>query len=150
MEDTTMIEIETIALRDDPLLIERLAREHDRADRAAARVLGAVAHYYRLSPAALTGRGRTGEVAEARQMVMYLMRQGIRWAMARRDADGAFHLAMEPYPYEQIAHHLGRDHSTVMHGWRVIARRRRACKDVAYTVRALIAELSRPSRRTAA
>ncbi|MGQ9571650.1 MAG: chromosomal replication initiator protein DnaA [Dehalococcoidia bacterium] len=66
-------------------------------------VLNAVCHYFDLRPEALTGRGRTREIAEARQIAMYLLREDAH----QRVTDIARFLG-------------GRDHSTIIYGLRKV------------------------------
>lgn len=139
---------ETWTTRDDPALARRLEAEHARADRIAERVVRAVAAYYTLSPDTLLAKDRTREVTEARQVAMYLMRLGIRWATVARAEGGALRIMAGPFPFERIAHHLRRDHSTVLYGWRTVDRKRREDHTIAYIVETIAAELRRP-RRTA-
>ncbi len=69
-----------------------------------SQIVAAVADFYRLEEDVLIQRGRTKEVAAARQMAMYL---------AREETDASL---------PQIGEALGgRDHTTVMHGWEKIA-----------------------------
>ena len=67
-------------------------------------IIGAVARYFNLSTAALSGPSRAKPAAEARHFTMYLLRE-----------DGQLSL-------KQIGHLLGnRDHSTIIHGCRKIS-----------------------------
>lgn len=76
------------------------------AELTVEQIIEDVAEYYRLDKYVLTGRGRSKEVAAARQMAMYLA----------REETGA--------SLPQIGEALGgRDHTTVMHGWEKIASR---------------------------
>lgn len=64
-----------------------------------ARTVERVAAYFGMTPADLTGRRRTADVAHARQVAMYLLREENRLSLPA------------------IGEHLGgRDHSTVSHG----------------------------------
>ncbi len=75
-----------------------------RAELTVDQIILVVARFYNLDKEVLTGRGRTKEVAAARQMAMYL---------AREETDASL---------PQIGEALGgRDHTTVMHGWEKIA-----------------------------
>jgi hypothetical protein len=73
----------------------------------ARRIRRAVAHHYGLRPAQLSAPGRHKELAEARQVAMYLMRTELCWPTW--SGNGAF-------PLTRIAALLGRDHATVAHG----------------------------------
>lgn len=74
------------------------------AELTVAQIIDAVAKFYRMDPDTLTGRGRSKEIAAARQMAMYLA----------REETGA--------SLPQIGEALGgRDHTTVMYGWEKIA-----------------------------
>ena len=75
-----------------------------RAELTIDQIIAVVARYYNLDKSVLIGRGRTKDVAFARQMAMYL---------AREETDASL---------PQIGEALGgRDHTTVMHGWEKIA-----------------------------
>ena len=75
-----------------------------RAELTVGKIINIVAQFYKLDGEVLIGRGRTKEVAAARQMAMYL---------AREETDASL---------PQIGEALGgRDHTTVMHGWEKIA-----------------------------
>jgi chromosomal replication initiator protein len=74
------------------------------AELTVEQIILAVAQFYHLDKSILTGRDRSKDVAEARQMAMYLA----------REETGA--------SLPQIGEALGsRDHTTVMHGWEKIA-----------------------------
>jgi chromosomal replication initiator protein len=74
------------------------------AELTVEQIIEDVANYYRLDKEVLVARGRSKEVAAARQMAMYLA----------REETGA--------SLPQIGEALGgRDHTTVMHGWEKIA-----------------------------
>ncbi len=74
------------------------------AELTVAQIIEAVAKFYRMDAETLTGRGRSKEIAAARQMAMYLA----------REETGA--------SLPQIGEALGgRDHTTVMYGWEKIA-----------------------------
>ena len=67
-------------------------------------IIIAVSKFYRMDPSIITGRGRSKDVAAARQMAMYLAREETGASLPQiGDAIG------------------GRDHTTVMHGWEKIA-----------------------------
>lgn len=75
-----------------------------RSELTIEQIISVVARYYKLDEEVLVGRGRTKDVAAARQMAMYL---------AREETDASL---------PQIGQALGgRDHTTVMHGWEKIA-----------------------------
>ncbi len=75
-----------------------------RSELTVAQIISAVANFYHLEEAVLIGRGRTKEVAAARQMAMYL---------GREETDASL---------PQIGEALGgRDHTTILHGWEKIA-----------------------------
>ncbi|MEW5956949.1 MAG: chromosomal replication initiator protein DnaA [Chloroflexota bacterium] len=75
-----------------------------RAELTVEQIIAVVARFYNLDEDVLISRGRTKEVAAARQMAMYL---------AREETDASL---------PQIGEALGkRDHTTVMHGWEKIA-----------------------------
>jgi chromosomal replication initiator protein len=85
------IELATAALQD---VVSR------QAELTVDQIISAVAKFYRLREEILTGRGRSKEVAAARQMAMYLA----------REETGA--------SLPQIGEVLGgRDHTTILHGW---------------------------------
>lgn len=89
------LELATTALQD---IVSR------QSELTVSQIIAAVANYYRLDEETLIRRGRTKEVAAARQMAMYL---------AREETDASL---------PQIGEALGgRDHTTVMHGWEKIA-----------------------------
>lgn len=72
---------------------------------ALTRALGAVCEVYGLEPRQVLGKARTGLVSEARQTLFYVMKIVIGWS------------------YPDIARYAGKDHTTVMHGVRVTAKR---------------------------
>jgi chromosomal replication initiator protein len=75
-----------------------------RSELSVAQIIAVVGRFYRQDVSVLLGRGRTKDVAFARQMAMYL---------AREETDASL---------PQIGEALGgRDHTTVMHGWEKIA-----------------------------
>ncbi len=75
-----------------------------RTELTVEQIVEVVARYYGLDKSVLIGRGRTKDVAFARQMAMYL---------AREETDASL---------PQIGDTLGgRDHTTIMHGWEKIA-----------------------------
>lgn len=89
------IELATAALQD---IVSR------QAELTVAEIITAVANYYSIEAEVLIERGRSKEVAAARQMAMYLA----------REETGA--------SLPQIGESLGgRDHTTVMYGWEKIA-----------------------------
>lgn len=85
---------------------QRPAETHDA--RMVRLFVAAVAGEYGLPPAVLLGQGRTAEMAEARQVLYYLL---------MTDAD---------LTCVAVARAVGRDHSTVLHGRAVVRQRRRA------------------------
>ncbi len=93
-------------LMNAPLTPESVAEQLDgiagpdpRADVTPEQVLDAVARFYGLSVDQILGRGRTATVAQARQVVMYLL---------------AVELGMPPTAVGRFL--SGRNHSTVIHG----------------------------------
>jgi len=95
MRQSITLELATVALQD---IVSR------QAELTVAQIISAVAEFYHLDESILTGRGRSKDVAYARQMAMYLA----------REETGA--------SLPQIGESLGgRDHTTVMHGWEKIA-----------------------------
>jgi chromosomal replication initiator protein len=89
------IELATAALQD---IVSR------QAELTVEQVISAVANFYRIEQEVLIRRGRSKDVAFARQMAMYLA----------REETGA--------SLPQIGEVLGgRDHTTVMYGWEKIA-----------------------------
>ena len=93
-------------LMNAPLTPEAVAEQLDgiagpdpRADVVPEQVLDAVARHYSLSSEQILGRGRTATVAQARQVVMYLL---------------AVELGMPPTAVGRFL--SGRNHSTVLHG----------------------------------
>ncbi len=91
----------------------------------AARILQAVAHAYNFTPAQLRSPSRPAELAEARQVAMFLMRTEARATV------------------EEIGRALDRHHSTVLHGVAVIAARQERDRPLRWTVDAIRAELDR-------
>jgi chromosomal replication initiator protein len=73
----------------------------------ARRIRRAVAHHYGLRPAQLSAPGRHKELAEARQVAMYVMRRDLWWPTWSGNVS---------FPLTRIAALLGRDHATVAHG----------------------------------
>ncbi len=97
MRQSINLELASVALQD---IVSR------QAELTVAQIITAVAEFYHLDESILTGRGRSKDVAYARQMAMYLA----------REETGA--------SLPQIGEALGgRDHTTVMHGWERIASR---------------------------
>lgn len=74
------------------------------AELTVEQIIAAVSKFYRMGPEVITDRGRSKDVAAARQMAMYL---------AREETGASL-----PQIGEAIG---GRDHTTVMHGWEKIA-----------------------------
>jgi hypothetical protein len=92
---------------------------------------------YTLTPAQLTSPCRVADLAEARQVAMWLMRTRLTWPLPTRD---------RAFPCDRIGRVLGgRDHSTVLHGVAVIAARlasgREEDASLRHTVSALAATL---------
>ena len=79
--------------------LDRIAGPDPRADITPEMVLDAVARHYGVSTEQILGRGRTATVAQARQVVMYLL---------------AVELGMPPTAVGRFL--SGRNHSTVLHG----------------------------------
>lgn len=99
----------------------------------AVRIRRAVAAGYGASVAQLCQPGRRREVAEARQVAMFLMRADLCWPLETRNA---------AFPCARIGAILGeRDHSTVLHGVAVIAARLDTDKALRFMVGGLRAEL---------
>ncbi len=101
------------------------------------RIRQAVAVGYTLTPAQLTSPCRVADLAEARQVAMWLMRTRLTWPLPTRD---------RAFPCVRIGRVLGgRDHSTVLHGVAVIAARlasgREEDASLRHTVSALAATL---------
>jgi len=89
------IELATAALQD---IVSR------QAELTVRQIIAAVASFYRIDEEILIERGRSKDVAAARQMAMYLAREETRASLP------------------QIGEALGgRDHTTVMYGWEKIA-----------------------------
>ena len=93
-------------LMNAPLTPESVAEQLDgiagpdpRADITPEQVIDAAARHYGLSVEQILGRGRTATVAQARQVVMYLL---------------AVELGMPPTAVGRFL--SGRNHSTVIHG----------------------------------
>lgn len=100
----------------------------------ARRIRQVVAWYYNFTAAQLTQRGRRRELAEARQVAMYLMRTDLRWPTRAGN---------ERFPLERIGRLLARDHSTVLHGVAVIDARAASEGTMRATLGAIRAELER-------
>ncbi len=83
--------------------------------REAERVIGVVARYYGYGPAQLRGRGRRSDLAEARQVAMYVVRRSLHWPTSTGNA---------PFSLERVGAVLGRDHATVAYGVGAVATRR--------------------------
>jgi chromosomal replication initiator protein len=95
MRQSINLELATIALQD---IVSR------QAELTVEQIILTVANFYHMDSSILLGRGRSKEVAAARQMAMYLA----------REETGA--------SLPQIGAALGgRDHTTVMHGWEKIS-----------------------------
>jgi chromosomal replication initiator protein len=95
MRQSINLELATVALQD---IVSR------QAELTVEQIITAVSEFYHQDESILTGRGRSKDVAYARQMAMYLA----------REETGA--------SLPQIGESLGgRDHTTVMHGWEKIA-----------------------------
>ena len=95
MRQPISLELANVALQD---IVSR------QAELTVDHIINVVANFYHLDKTVLTGRDRSKDVAEARQMAMYLA----------REETGA--------SLPQIGEALGgRDHTTVMHGWEKIA-----------------------------
>jgi chromosomal replication initiator protein len=95
MRQSITLELANVALQD---IVSR------QAELTVEQIIAAVAEFYHLDESILLGRGRSKDVAYARQMAMYLA----------REETGA--------SLPQIGESLGgRDHTTVMHGWEKIA-----------------------------
>lgn len=74
------------------------------AELTVAQIIQAVSKFYHMDPEIITGRGRSKDVAAARQMAMYLSREETGASLPQiGDAIG------------------GRDHTTIMHGWEKIS-----------------------------
>ena len=93
-------------LMNSPLTLESVAEQLDgiagpdpRADITPQQVLDTVAGHFRVSVEQILGRGRTATVAQARQVVMYLL---------------TVELGMPPTAVGRFL--SGRNHSTVLHG----------------------------------
>jgi chromosomal replication initiator protein len=95
MRQSINLELAGVALQD---IVSR------QAELTVRQIIPTVAQFYHLDESVLTGRGRSKDVAYARQMAMYLA----------REETGA--------SLPQIGEALGgRDHTTIMHGWEKIA-----------------------------
>jgi chromosomal replication initiator protein len=94
MRQSINLELAMVALQD---IVSR------QAELTVEQIISAVANFYQMDVSVLTGRGRSKDVAAARQMAMYIA----------REETGA--------SLPQIGEALGgRDHTTVMHGWEKI------------------------------
>ncbi len=82
--------------------------------REAERVIGVVARYYGYGPVQLRGRGRRSDLAEARQVAMYVVRRSLHWPTSKGNA---------PFSLERVGAVLGRDHATVAYGVGAVATR---------------------------
>lgn len=97
MREPLSVESAKVALQD---IVSR------QAELTVEQIVDDVADFYRLDKEILIGRGRSKDVAAARQMAMYLA----------REETGA--------SLPQIGDYLGgRDHTTIMHGWEKISSR---------------------------
>jgi chromosomal replication initiator protein len=95
VRQTINLELAMVALQD---IVSR------QAELTVELIISAVANFYQMDVSILTGRGRSKDVAAARQMAMY---------MAREETGASL---------PQIGEALGgRDHTTVMHGWEKIS-----------------------------
>ncbi len=83
--------------------------------REAERVAGVVAWYYGYTVADLQGRRRPADVAEARQVAMWIMRTTLHWPTAGENI---------PFSPNRVAGVLARDRATVLYGIAAVAARR--------------------------
>ena len=125
----------TAGLRALALQMIELAIEIDLQELAAmnkcdpTEILQTVSALCRVPLEPLRGRCRTQHVATARQLAMYLCRE------------------LSKLSFPAVARVFGRDHSTVIHGCRLIARRRLASEPFDRLVRDLIAKLESAAAR---
>ena len=68
-------------------------------------ILNAVAQAFHLTPEIIKSKKRSQRIAHARQVAMYLIREDTKLSTV------------------EIGEFLNRDHSTVIHGWKIIAMR---------------------------
>ena len=92
-------------------LVQRITKEIIDSEKAYAPeyIIGKVADFYDISPEDVIGKGKTKDVANARQISTYLIRK------------------LTGQTLEQIGEVMGRDHTTVLHsipnitgGWPVV------------------------------
>jgi len=111
-----------------------LARLRRRQMAEARRIIRTVATEYGVTVEQLRGTSRVRPVNEARQVCMYLMRTDLRWPESDRDI---------PFQSTRAAILMKRDHSTVLHGADVIARRLGTDRYLAYMIDDIRAALRR-------
>jgi len=111
-----------------------LARLRRRQIAEARRIMRAVAWAYGIPVDQIHGTSRAQEIAEARQVCMYLLRTDLRWPEPGRDI---------PFQATRAAVLMKRDHSTVLHGADVIARRLGTDRYLAYMIDDIRAALRR-------
>jgi len=105
----------------------------------ARRIMRAVAWAYGIPVEQIHGASREQEIAEARQVCMYLLRTDLWWPESGRDI---------PFQATRAAVLMKRDHSTVLHGADVIARRLGTDRYLAYMIDDIRAALRREDDRS--
>lgn len=113
---------------------QALARLRRRQMTEARRIIRVVAWAYGIPVEQLHGASRAQEIAEARQVCMYLLRTDLCWPEPGRDI---------PFQATRAAVLMKRDHSTILHGADVIARRLGTDKYLAYMIDDIRAALRR-------
>ncbi len=93
---------------------QALARLRRRQMTEARRIIRVVAWAYGITVEQIHGASRAQEIAEARQVCMYLLRTDLRWPEPGRDI---------PFQCVRVATLMKRDHSTVRHDTDVIVHR---------------------------
>jgi len=116
--DHITLEIAKTAVQSDLEAID------DKAKLSEEKIVNAVASYYCLSPAQLTGRIRTNQIAMARHIAMYLVR------------------TMLDLPFTKIGDYFGgKDHATVMNGVQKVEKNLKLDKDLRNAVNELHSKL---------
>ncbi len=132
----------------DEATLERLMRGQHWI---ALRIRRVVASAYGLNVEAIVGKDRTADIAEARQVCAYIMRQGLYEPVMRCEARGNVEVMVfrkRRYPWAKIGALLQQDHSTAIHNHHVIARKRREDPAVAYMLTTIIAQHQKPPTAT--
>jgi len=107
-------------------LVERITKEIIDSSNSYAPdyIIGKIADYYNISPEEVTGKGKTKNVANARQMAIYLIR------------------TLTGLTLEQIGTVMNRDHSTVLHSIRKIEENLQTNPELLDSVRDITANIT--------